>query len=356
MLIRRKNLKAAVLLSALILTAVISVSAQSSDQDLPTPVHAYEISGAIPALDLGDPRLTRHFYAFNGTHGDLLITVESKNLNGDVDVFTSVTFKPLVKIPMYAQASSSLTTKSIYVRSEEILILRVEARTPNDDPGQYRVRFGGAFAAFSGGIPVQEEQEASAPEPIRISSGRTTRRVSSVGARIEGSAATPTPQPTPVSEEPPAEAAKTDAATTGPEGAKSTKSSKNRATAGRAPRERKPPKSKTSDAAKNESAKTTPTETTPPKTDATENEEKPTEVKPAVTEPEKKPEQDVIPATPPPGAHLIIEEKDGTRIDRPMSTVSRVIVANGIIIVYLKNGKIEKLALADVARMTIEQQ
>jgi len=32
--------------------------------------------------------LTDHYYALTGTPGDLLITVNSTNLNGDIDVFT----------------------------------------------------------------------------------------------------------------------------------------------------------------------------------------------------------------------------------------------------------------------------
>jgi hypothetical protein len=51
---------------------------------------------------------------------------------------------------------------------------------------------------------------------------------------------------------------------------------------------------------------------------------------------------------------LIIEQKDGTRIDRPMSTVRRVIVEGGTIVVVLKTGKIERVPMAAVARMSIE--
>src|SRR2546425_5957250 len=78
------------------------VAAQSSDQSLPTPVLSNEINGRIAALDLGDPRLTRHFYAFEGLPGDLLVTLSSRNLNGDIDVFTAITFRPIMKITMYA--------------------------------------------------------------------------------------------------------------------------------------------------------------------------------------------------------------------------------------------------------------
>src|SRR5215510_14984788 len=82
------NLRKYVLLLALLSVFTLTPAAlgQSTDQALPTPVMSNEISGEINALDLGDPRLTRHFYAFEGSPGDLLITVESKNLNGDIDV------------------------------------------------------------------------------------------------------------------------------------------------------------------------------------------------------------------------------------------------------------------------------
>src|SRR5881394_3218850 len=76
--------------------------AQSTDQSLPSPILSREITGRINALDLGDPRMTRHYYAFSANPGDLLITVEGHNLNGDVDVFTAVTFRPLMKTTMIA--------------------------------------------------------------------------------------------------------------------------------------------------------------------------------------------------------------------------------------------------------------
>jgi hypothetical protein len=57
---------------------------------------------------------------------------------------------------------------------------------------------------------------------------------------------------------------------------------------------------------------------------------------------------------PAPGAHLIIESKDGTRIDRPMSTVRRVVVEGGLIVIVLRTGHIERVALSTVTRMAIE--
>src|SRR5436190_8279591 len=157
-----------------------AVAGQSSDQSLPTPVLSNQISGKIVALDVGDPRATRHFYAFAAKPGDLLITVDSVNLNGDVDVFTAITFRPLMKTTVYASTQSPQVTKGIYLRAHQILILRIEARTPNDDPGTYHIHFGGTFEPFSGGIPVAENME-SAETPAEKA---RANRLSSVGATL----------------------------------------------------------------------------------------------------------------------------------------------------------------------------
>ncbi len=53
-----------------VVTAV-TVSAQSLDPNAPAPVRVNNISGRIAARDLGDARLTDHYYAFTGTPGDL---------------------------------------------------------------------------------------------------------------------------------------------------------------------------------------------------------------------------------------------------------------------------------------------
>ena len=57
-----------------------------------------------------------------------------------------------------------------------------------------------------------------------------------------------------------------------------------------------------------------------------------------------------------PGARLIIEEKDGTRIERPMATVRRVIIEGPTIVITLKNGRTERVLMSNVARMAIEPQ
>jgi hypothetical protein len=54
--------------------------------------------------------------------------------------------------------------------------------------------------------------------------------------------------------------------------------------------------------------------------------------------------------------HLVVELKDGTRIDRPMATVRRVIIEGPAIVIFLKSGKIERIAMTNVARMSIDPQ
>src|SRR5215211_409167 len=112
---------------AVILLAVGSVSAQSIDPNAPSPVRSNNVTGRIAARDLGDARLTDHYYSFTGTPGDLLITVNSTNLNGDIDVFTAGTLRPLLKLTLYAEIGTPVT-KGIYLRKREDLILRVEAQ------------------------------------------------------------------------------------------------------------------------------------------------------------------------------------------------------------------------------------
>src|SRR5437588_2027241 len=184
-------------LLALVFGLAGQTTAQSSDQNLPSPILSKEISGRINALDLGDPRMTRHYYAFSASPGDLLISVEGHNLNGDVDVFTAVTFRPLMKTTMIATSQSSEITKGIYLRTRQILILRVEARTPNDDPGAYHIRFAGTFEPFSGGIPVAE----NIPATESVTGTGDANRLSSVGATIprpatETAEAKPSPEKT----------------------------------------------------------------------------------------------------------------------------------------------------------------
>jgi hypothetical protein len=53
------------------------------------------------------------------------------------------------------------------------------------------------------------------------------------------------------------------------------------------------------------------------------------------------------------GPRLIIETNDGTLINRSMSGVRRVMVENGQVVVTGKDGKIDRLLLVNVVKMSI---
>ena len=331
-----------------ILGATVSFG-QSVDVGAPTPVRSNTATGKIVARDLGDSRLTDHYFSFTGTPGDLLITIQSTNLNGDLDVFTAVTLRPLLKLSLYAESTAPVT-KGIYLRKREDLILRIEARSPNDDPGTYRLYFGGSFEALPGGPDIAEAEAQASPEKAEPSvAGRKTKRVTSVGARIDEPeppvtevAATPTPAPTPepTPEAKPVESPKPvvgEKSTAENESTRTTTTPRN--TRGRRPAtpRRQPP----------------PPKETPPVA-AAEEESKPAtrteEPKRAIEEPKPKPAPEPEPEV---GPRLIIETNDGTLINRSMSTVKRVTVENGQVVVTGKDGKISRILLANVVRMQI---
>ena len=325
--------------------------AQSTDQSLPTPLLSNEINGRIAALDLGDPRLTRHFYAFEGLPGDLLVTLRSRNLNGDIDIFTAVNFRPIMKIAMYAGGNihTSEVTRGFYLRARQVLILRVEARSPNDDEGTYQVHFSGAYEPFGGGIPVAEESTEQSADVARTGGGNKTR-LSSVGARIE--------EPPPDATVRPAEKSADETASSAVSSAKVAKPKSPRTPPPRTARGRPARTTRPKPASTGSEAKTDPAKTEAAKTEAPEEKKEPVsgEEKPAVSE---KPSTTDKPASqepvfPKPGARLIIEETDGTKIDRPMSTVRRVVVEGGTIMIVLKTGRIERVPMSVVAKMSIE--
>jgi len=334
------------LLSVCLLLSIGIANGQSTDIAAPTPVRTNELTAAIAARDLGDARLTHHFYAFIGTPGDLLITVDGRNMNGDVDVFTTVGLRPLLKFTIYAGGSGPIT-KSIYLRQRQDLILRVEARTPNDDDAVYRIHFGGAFEAIPGG-PLLTENESNSTQPAApgTRAAKKGRRVSSTGARIAEPlepeiAAAPSPEPTPAAS----------AEETKPAEAKTARNSRSR---------RGARGSKGVPATKEEQPATiTPTESPAATSGETPAEPTVTESKPAPrrrgsrrgatarkTEPAPEPEPNT-------GPRLVIETNDGTLIEHYMSAVRRVTVENGLVVIVGKNGKIEKVLLANVVRMSI---
>jgi hypothetical protein len=344
-----------VFLSVVFIVLIGTADAQSTDVRFATPVRTNEIVGKIPARDIGDSRLTDHFYAFTGVPGDLLVTIESNNLNGDLDVFTAGELRPLLKISIYAETASSIA-KSIYLRKRESLILRVEARSPNDDTGNYRIRFSGSFEPTGGPLA---ESETPADSGLQRDSN-----VSSVGARIdrptpEVAVVTPTPAPTP-------------AAT--PERTAPVKPPVVRTARNRQPTRRTPPpkpatKKTTGDATTETNAATeaakkkkavedAQTADATPVASATPEENKPTTprrppARSSTTRRTPPPRSTPAPTPPESGAKLVIEMNDGTRIEHFMNLVQRVTVENGVVVVVGKNGKVERVPMANVLHMSI---
>jgi hypothetical protein len=327
----RNNANRFCVLLAVILGTVPSLCAQSLEANTPAPVRSNSVTGRIAARDLGDSRMTNHYFAFTGTPGDLLITVQAQNLNGDIDVFTAGTLRPLLKITLYADSSAPLT-KGIYLRKRESLVMRIEARSPNDDEGTYQLSFGGSFEPIIGGPDIAESETPKVETPV-ASPG--TRRVSSVGARINEPqppptevAAAPTPEPTP--EAKPVE-------TPAREVEKPAETENVKPPPARNPRGRRTP-------ARRPSPRSTETARTTETTRKPEEKRKPAEPKPEEPKPEPAPEV---------GPRLVIETSDGTLINRPMSGVKRVTVENGQVVIVGRDGKINRVLLADVVRMTI---
>ncbi|HKO60752.1 MAG TPA: hypothetical protein VJV03_06290 [Pyrinomonadaceae bacterium] len=321
-------------------------SAQSSDINTPWPATSSEVTGRIDPRDLGDSRFTNHYYVFTGTPGDLVVTIEGQNLNGDIDVFTVAGLRPLMKFSLYAETATPIT-KSIFLRKREDLIIRVEARSPNDASGTYRLRFGGAFEPITSGplFDAAEAMRAQMGTTEPASTAGTGRRVSSVGATIYEPppevAAVPTPEPTPVESPEPA-AAETE--TTTPEVTKPAPT--------RTGRGRRQPGRRTRPPVTVEQPTAGETTTDPAVTAETEP-------KPAPRRGRRRPgtEPPAAAATQEPivesGPRLVIETNDGTLIDRYMSGVRRVTVENGRVVVIGKDGKIDRIPLSNVVRMVI---
>jgi hypothetical protein len=324
----------------LLLLLAGGAAAQSAEIDQPTPVSSNQITGQIAPRDIGDSRLTRHFYILTGTPGDLVLTVESQNLNGDVDLFQSGTLRPLAKVGMYAGELSTSTSKSIYLRQRETIILRIEARTPNDDKGSYRVSFSGGFEAMAAPAsqPGTDATEEQAPATTRRD--KNTRRVSSVGARIDE----PEPVETAKTAQP---ESPTEKASAESEASNKTAATDNAGTTTSpvpvtTARAQRPPSSRNN---RRRRGRNVPAR--PPETGAQNSSTAPdmTEEPPAIV---------TQPLGIEAGAKLIIETRDGMRVERFMSTVRRVTVENGQIVVFMKDGKVTRHPMTGVVRMAIE--
>jgi hypothetical protein len=373
--------------TAFVLLLCAPAFAQSIESNSPTPVLSNEINGRVAPLDIGDARQTRFFYTFNGLQGDLELTVESYNLDGDVDIFLAGNLRPLTKVTLYAGASSMKAKKTVYLRREEPLILRVQARTPNDAEGTYRILLGGAFRpadrlAAENASPGETLAANPSPTPAR-SANRNVRRVTSTGARIEEPVAEVTNR-----EEPEKDAETTEAA---PVASKKTPARANRPARNRAgtrgnTRAQTARRSSQGTSGSGETEKSEPPKPDENRTgtDAgeagarseTATEEKPATAKPARPRPVRVPRArnnrntarrtdappaaivptspEETPAPPAPSPRLVLVMRDGETFERDMSSVRRVTVENGILVIVSKNGKTERQPMSAVLRMSIE--
>lgn len=353
----------------------VCAAAQSSDPERPTPALSNEITGRIAPRDVGDPRRTRHFYAFSAQQGDLELAVEGSNLEGEVDLFTAVTLRPLAKVTLFAGLSAPVT-RTVFLRRAESLVLRVQARSPNDAEGSYRIKLGVTF------VPAIASNTEAAPEPTpaesAAASATTGRRVTATGARIEEPrqefppdatvAKTAEPEATP--EPAPTTPRRTAGRTRG--GAR--RGSARGGTAADRTAAREAEGQREERAARAETASETPPATPPEEAADTRantrtnrartprgrtgaaarrgSQQSPGDsaTNAATTEP-------TAPAPTGlelPGTRLVLDLREGGRLEREMSEVRRVTVERGLIVIVLKSGRVERQPLANVLRMSIE--
>ncbi|MEJ7846824.1 MAG: hypothetical protein WKF92_01910 [Pyrinomonadaceae bacterium] len=319
-------------LICLLLAAGIS-NAQSDSQNFPTPITSNEITGVIRARDVGDSRLTTYYYGFDGTQGDIFVNLVTKNFNGDIDVFAVGGQQSLTKVVVYADLAESETGRVIYLRKPEKLLLRVQGRSPNDDPASFRVKFAGSYVA--------SKDTGEQPElPKVIAENTSGIRVNSVGTIIEvlpkaeitdvekTELKSPDQTVAEISEKTtnkePAEVVVTDQLPK-PEETIASKSPRTKISKTRA---KSPPKPK----------KTLKAETSEPSVRA---ERKKSEPKKTVPDPLA-------------NIRLVILFKNGSVIERPMNEVFRFSVDKGVLTVTSKNGSIGRYPLLDVTKVTIE--
>ncbi len=336
----------------LVLSAV--AIAQSTDAAFPTNVTTNEINGTIKARDIGDPRLTTFYYALGGGQGDLFINAVTANFSGDIDIFAAEGLRPLAKIVVFADTGSSETGRLIYLRKEEKLILRVQGRTPNDDPASFKIKFGGSFVA------LEPNNEVDAPKIAQAETNGSGVRVNSVGTIVEVipkptpikkpvetvAEVRPKPSPSPSEVESPERPRVTVIESAPPTPAKPTK-----AKPGTTPAKKpsagpptvfgnKPKPAATKTTPRRETARTTAPRRATPKP-----------ARPAATKPA--PPAEAVP-DPLANIRLVVILKDGGSIERPMSEVQRFGVEKGVLTVVAKDGTIVRYQILDVAKVTIE--
>lgn len=312
-----------------------------------------EITGVIAARDIGDSRITSYFYTFDGGQGDIFINLVTKNFAGDVDVFIADGLRPMTKMVVFANADESETGRLIYLRKPERLILRIEGRTPNDDPATFRIKLGGSFIASS------EKPAEDAPTVAGQDPNEPGVKVNSVGTIVAVIPKPVPPKPEPVAKvEPPAKKSEPATKKAEPSASATGKTAKTAAPAKKPDPTAKPPVVVVTDPVKppTSTAKSPPTKkpdpsvkkAEPPKSSGgkattTAKTTKTTKAPP----PEPKPD-------PLANVRLVIELKDGTVLWLPMSDVQRFGFDKGVLTVVGKDGSVTRYPILDVAKVTMQ--
>lgn len=315
----------AAFLSAIFLFSCSAAAGQSTSIEFPTPAATNQISGTIKARDLGDSRLTSHYYVFEGAQGDIIIRVQTTNFDGDIDVFNAQGLRPVTKMSFISGTSLTESVREIYLRKSERMILRVEGRSANDEAAAYRIIFEGSFRPSAAAVKAPE-----APEVKAESQGAV--RVNSVGTIIE----------TKKTESEAAAEKRADEAQTQvePERAEIA-SEKSEAAAPAKTTETKrtvqlsrPPARRTAGRATGGTVRRPP---------------------PAASSAARRPPAPPI-AAPDPLADvkLVVLLKAGDAVLHPINQVQRFSVERGVLTIILKTGRIIRIAVKDIARMTVE--
>ena len=315
----------------------LSVKAQSTDQSFPTPVTANEISGKIKARDVGDPRVTTYFYVFDGGQGDIFINVVTKNLSGGIDIFTADGLRPLTKMVIYTDTGGAETGRLVYLRKPERLLLRVEARSPNDDPAIFRIKFAGSFIALS---PTKADDE---PKTInQAKKDASGIRVNSVGTIIEKK-----PKPVPPKKVEVEKAKTAEITSDKPKSKESPANASNKPVVVVEdypnPNDKAEPIKKTVEP----TPKQVVTRPIRRKNTARTAKRPIKQIEPPEKTEENKPD-------PLASIRLVIQMKDGSVIEKPLSEVLKFSVDKGALTVIGKDGNIVRYSILVVAKVTIE--
>ena len=326
MIQRTPQCSSVITVSCFLVTIASSVGAQSTDINFPTPLTMSVVSGFVNARAIGDARETTYYFAFEGDQGDVFVNVSTKNFAGSIDVFSADTVRTFTRIPVFADSSVAETGRIIYLRKREKLLLRVQGRSPDDNPATFQVKFAGSFVAIS-----NPKEDATAVPKISDDSAALLR-----GAPITRRVEEPVPSPPFIEEVVASE--KKEEATAIPESTKPEPAAAPTEPPGNTRRRRR--------------AGTKPAVVvTDPVKVQTETARKaaPRRLPPARTTPAREPNLDPLA-----NVRLVIVLKNGEVLERPLPEVVRFTVDKGVLVVIGKDGTIRRYPMIDVAKVTIE--